>query len=247
MKTHHLTAEKRTTTGRKVKNLRKQGIVPANIFGKKTKSIAISIDGPTFEKVYKEAGETGIVEVVVEKATHPVLITNVQIHPVSRQVIHADLHEVDLKEKVHADIPVVIIGEAKAVSDKIGVLLNLLDKVEVEALPTELPEHIEVDVTSLATVGDVIKVGDLKIPSGVELHTDRELEVVKIDELVTKEAEKDAEAAKEAAAEAGAEDAEKATEEGLEEKKDEKKEPASSADKEEKKEEKPAAPEEKKE
>lgn len=205
MKKYTLTAQKRTLAGRKVKNLRTQGLLPANIFGKDVKSLAVQMPLLAFAKVYGEAGETGLVEIQVDSETRPVLIQNVQIHPVTGVVMHADLYQVDLKEKVKANVPLEVMGEAPAVSEKLGVLLMLLDEVEVEALPAELPEKIEVGVENLKAVGDSLKVADLKIPTGVEVLTDSETEVCKIDELVSKEAEEQAAADEAAASAASAE------------------------------------------
>src|SRR3989344_205538 len=110
MKTHTLTVEKRTIAGRKVKNLRKQGIVPANVFGKKEASSAVQADQKAFAAVFKQAGETGIVELHIGSEVKPVLIQNVQVHPVTHVVLHADLRQVDLKEKIKASVPLEING-----------------------------------------------------------------------------------------------------------------------------------------
>ncbi len=204
MKKHTLTVEKRTVTGRKVKTLRKQGIVPANVFGKKKTSIAVQADQKAFAAVFKEAGETGIIDLHIGSEVKPALIQNVQVHPVTHAILHADLRQIDLKEKIKASVPLEISGTPLAAAQNIGVLLELLDEIEVEALPTELPEKITVDVTNLAQVDQTIKVGDLTIPSSVVVLTDKELEVVKIGPLVTKEAQEEAKAEEVAKAEAAA-------------------------------------------
>jgi large subunit ribosomal protein L25 len=130
----------------------------------------------------------------------PVLIHHVQKHPVSRQILHIEFHQVDLKEKVKANVPVEITGEAQAVTDKTGVLLTIHDQVEVEALPADLPENISMDVSGLSEIHQELKVKDLKAPPGVTILTDLEQTLVKIGSLVSREAE--AEAAAEAAAKA---------------------------------------------
>lgn len=189
--------------GRKVKQLRKQKLVPANVFGKKITSAAIQVPVGDFAKIYKQAGETGLVELAVDGEKRPTLIQNVQVHPVSGAVLHADFYQVDLKEKIRARVPVEVTGVAEAVAQKLGVLLEITDEVEVECLPTSLPDKITVDVTKLAQVGQVVTVGDLVLPDGVIALTAKEAELVKIGSLVTKEAEalaKEEEAAKAAAA-----------------------------------------------
>lgn len=199
---HTLVAQKRSLSGRKVKQLRKQGILPANVYGKKVASQSVQIPLKTFSQVFAKAGETGLIELDVDGKKHPVLIHNIQYDPVSETPIHADLFQVDLHEKVEAKVPVVLRGESPAVKDKVGVLLTLLDEVEVEALPADLPDKIEVDTSSLTTLDQVIKVGDLRIARAVKILTNTTLDVVKVAPLVSKEAEKMA--AEEAAAAAAA-------------------------------------------
>lgn len=199
MKKHSLAATVRTLLGRKVKNLRKDGQIPATVYGKGVKSASLVVAASAFTKVYKEAGETGLIELHVGNDTRPVLVHTVQIDPVSDEVLHVEFHQVDLKEKVHAKVSIVHIGEAAAVAQKLGVLLTVLDEIEVEALPTDLPEKITVDVTNLANVDDEVKVGDIHVSSGVTVLTDPGLTVIKVGALVTKEAEAQA-AAEEAEA-----------------------------------------------
>ena len=203
MKKYTLTAQERTVVGRKVKNLRAQGQLPATVYGKSGKSVSIAVAKDAFTDVYKKAGETGLVELAVGTETKPVLIHTVQLHPVSSQPLHVEFHQVDLKEKVHANVPLEFVGEAPAVAQKLGVLLTVLDEIEVEALPAELPENITVDISGLAEVNQELKVSDLKIPSGVVLLTDSGLTVVKVGPLVTREAAQMA-AEEKAAAEAKA-------------------------------------------
>src|SRR3989344_3513339 len=223
MKKHTLQAEKRPLVGRKVKQLRKAGQLPATVYGKKVKSESLVVSADGFAKVYKDAGETGLVELTIGNETKPVLVHTVQKDTVTSQVLHVEFFQVDLKEKVKARVPLVFTGESKAVADKVGVLLTVIDELEAEALPAELPEKIEVDISSLAEVGQELKVSDITAPSGVTVVTDMGLTVVKVAPLVSKEAE--AQAAADAAAAAAAAPAEgEAPKEG--EAAEEKKEPA---------------------
>lgn len=168
-----LKAEKRKVAGRKVRKLRREGILPANIYGKKVKSQAVKLDLRTFLPVYQEAGETGIVNLTLkgETKTRPVLIHNVQLDPVTDQPLHADFYQVDLKKKVATEVPIELVGESPAVKEKVGILIQPLTEVEVEALPTELPDKFEVDITGLKKVGDAVIVGDIKVPKGVKVLT----------------------------------------------------------------------------
>ncbi len=213
MKHPKLKVDERKLLGKKIKALRKDGILPGNVYGKDIKSTAVQVLKKDFDKVFKEVGETGLVDLELKGKTLPVLIHNIAID-YKRNILHADFYKVDLKEKIKAMVPIETIGEAKAVLEKIGILMQVLDEVEVEALPTELPEKIELNVENLANIDEQIVVGELKVADGVQILTDPTQVVVKIGELVTKEAQEQAaeEAAK--AEEAKAEGAAEAGEEG---------------------------------
>lgn len=189
MKKHLLTVTKRDVFGKKVKKLRKEGTLPGNIYGKDVTSTAVQLPLQEFEKTYKETGETGLVYLSFEGKERPVLIHNVQLDYITQGPIHADFYQVNLKEKVKTMVPIVTVGESQAVADKIGLLLQTLTEVEVEALPTDLPERFEVDVTKLAAINDQITIADLPVPSGVGILTEPSQTVVKISELVEPEPE----------------------------------------------------------
>lgn len=211
-----LEAQKRTVVGRKVKNLRKEGLIPAHVYGHKIETGHIQVKESDFKKVFEKVGQTGIIDLSVDGAKKPVMVRGTQIHPVSDQLLHIDFYQVNLSEKVTVNVPLEIAGEAPAVEKKLGLLLTPATEIEVEALPTDLPDAIEVDISNLAAVGDEIKVKDLKIDrSKIEVKTDEELVVVQIGELVTKEMEA-AEAEAEAEAAAASEAAEAPVGEGEE-------------------------------
>lgn len=177
-----LKAEKREVVGRKVKNLRSKGLVPANIYGKDIKSQAIQIDSKELKSVYEKAGETGVIEISFGKETVPVLVHNLQIHPVTSMVVHADFLQVNLKEKVTAMIPVEVIGESPVQKSGLGTVTILLDELEVEALPTDLIEKFEVDATRLTEVDQTVKVSDLDYDkTKLEVKTNADEIVVKVE------------------------------------------------------------------
>lgn len=186
MKRESLSADKRSVLGKKVKKLRREGIMPANVYGQGHKSVAIQIPIKEFMAVYKSAGETGVVDLSFEKETLPVLIHSLQKEPRTQDVLHVDFLVVNLKQKITTHVPIAAIGESPAVKDKLGILIQALSEVEIEALPTDLPEKVEVDVEGLANVGDHITVGDLKTPSTFTITSDPSQIVFKIDELVQK-------------------------------------------------------------
>lgn len=184
-----LNIEKRKVIGREVKFLRRQGIIPANIYGKKIKSLAVQLTTKSFLPVFKEVGETSLLELKVEgeEKTRPVLIHAVQFHPVSGEPLHADFYEVDLKEKVTTKVPVELIGESPAVKDKIGILIQPLSEVEVEALPADLPEKIEVDISELKAIDDVVLVENIKVDKTIKILTEGQEVLAKIDALAKEE------------------------------------------------------------
>ncbi len=179
----NLKIQPRQVTGKRVKNLIQQGLIPANIFGKGVASLAVQVKSTDFNRIYDQAGETQVVylELPEETTPRPVLITNVAVNPVSDQMIHIDFHQVDLKQKVTANIPVELVGESPAVQDFQATIINSLSEIEVEALPADLPENITVDVSVLKNLGDVLKVSDLNIDRvKLEVKDDPETVVVSV-------------------------------------------------------------------
>lgn len=222
-----LKVEKRKMAGRKVKKLRQEGILPANIYGKKIKSQAVQLDLKSFLPIFKEVGETGVVNLQLKGETkvRPVLIHNVQFDPVADQPLHADFYQVSLKEKVTAEIPIELVGESPAVRDKLGILIQPLSEVEVEALPTDLPDKFELDIGQLKAVDDAVTVGDLKVSRGVKILTGAKEILAKI-EPPAKEEEVVPPAEEEAAKEEEAEGEEVPAEAGAEAPEAEKEKPA---------------------
>lgn len=206
-----LKAEKRTIEGRKVKTLRKEGNLPGNIYGKKIKSQSVQVNLKDFEKVYKEVGETGLLALTLGSEEKPVLIHNLQLNPATDQPIHVDFLQVDLKEKVEADIPVELTGESPAEKQGIGTVVQYVNEIKAEALPADLPEKFVVDAGILAEVDQSVLVKDLKYDkSKVEIKDDLEAIVAKVEppqkeEVVEAPAPAEGENAPEAAGEAPAE------------------------------------------
>jgi large subunit ribosomal protein L25 len=177
-----LKAEERNISGRKVKNVRKQGLLPGNVYGKNIKSQSVQVDRKEFELVYKEAGETGLITLQVGKEELPVLVNNVQKHPISDEIIHIDFRQVDLKAKVTAEVPVEVIGESPAEKQGVGTVVQYLKEVQIEALPADLLEKFEVDTSTLSEVDQAIYVKDLKIDSSkVEIKTNGDEIIVKVE------------------------------------------------------------------
>lgn len=178
-----LKAEKREILGKKVKSLRQQGLLPAVVFGKETGSLPITLNHKEFLKVYEEAGESALIDVHIDKEKPvKVLVTETDIDPVSDQIIHANLHAVSLTEKATATIPIEFVGESPTVKSGDGMLLTLLNEIEVEALPQDLPPEIKLDISGLTEIDQGLAVKDLPIDhTKVEVKQEPEDLVVKVE------------------------------------------------------------------
>lgn len=183
MSKHTLSFQTRTLTGRKVKSLRREGLTPAVVYGKKTKTESIQVNTKEFVKLFSQIGESTLVYL----GERPTLVRDVTYDAVSGLPLHVDFLQVDLKEKVKANVPVKLVGEAPAEKDKLGVLVQQLEEIEVEALPTDMPEHIEVDVAILTEVDQAIHVKDLKLSSKVEVLSDADQIIAKIEPMAKEE------------------------------------------------------------
>jgi len=158
-----LIANKREILGKKVKSLRRQGLVPAVVFGKELGSIPLELNRNDFREAYRQVGENGLLHLKVVGQTYSVLLHELQIDPVTRELLHVDFFQVDLTKRVTVSIPLVVVGESPAVQSGTGLLLTLLTEVEAECLPTDIPAEIAVDISSLSEVGDSFTVDMLPI------------------------------------------------------------------------------------
>src|SRR3989338_11279496 len=165
-----LDAQKREATGKKVKRLRLAGSMPATLYGHNIKAQTIAVDARTFEKVYKQAGESTLVDLkVADAAPVKVLIQDVAKHYLNLKPIHADFYQVSMTEKLTADIPLKFIGEAPAIKELGGVLVKNLQELKVECLPQDLVHEIEVDLAALKVFGDTITVSAISVPAGITI------------------------------------------------------------------------------
>jgi len=175
-----LEASKRELTGRKVNKLRKEGILPATMYGNNMDSMTIQMDTREVEKLFEEVGESGLIDLVVDGKEYPILLRNPQYNILTEEMTHVDCYKVNLKVRITAAVPVEIIGEAPGV--KAGnVLVEVSDQVEIEALPADLPEKLEIDISSLVEAGDMITAGDIKLDDKMELKSIADQVLVKIE------------------------------------------------------------------
>jgi large subunit ribosomal protein L25 len=216
-----LGVEPREVLGKKVKTLRSRGLTPANVYGNRVQSQAVQADTPALTQLLRTAGRNVIIDLHVrgEAKPRPVMVRAVQRDPVNDKLLHVDFYQVSLRQKMRAEVPLVLVGEAPAVSTYHGILLQSLDSVMVEALPADIPPNIEVDVGSLAELDAALFLKDLAIDPKIQVLADPELVVAKVaaPRLVAEEeevpaeeeVEEEEEAAGEEEKEEGAEAAEK--------------------------------------
>jgi large subunit ribosomal protein L25 len=205
-KTYELIVEPRSIIGKKTRQLRRQQLLPAVVYGHNVEAQAVQVPLREMERVYLRAGSNGLVDLKVGQDSPPrkVFIHNIQRDPVTHNLWHIDFLEVNLREEMTATVQLVMIGESPAVERKEGVLLQALDHVQVRALPADLPPVIEVDISGLEEVDQAIHVSDLTLPDNVAMVTHEEELVAKVTALRAEEVEEVEEAAEEAEAEAGA-------------------------------------------
>jgi large subunit ribosomal protein L25 len=203
-----LAARPREQRGRHVKALRRSGAVPAVVYGHEQQSLAIEADLAALERIWQRAGRTHLIDLVIDGGkTRKVLIRELQTNPRTGRIAHADFLAVNLLEKLTADIPLVVIGDAPAVTDlKSGQLLQALTTVKVECLPGDLPPQLTVDVSGLDEIDKAVTLGEVPLPPGVTLvHADLGETVVKVAPLRVREEEEEVAAPEEGAEVEGAE------------------------------------------
>ncbi len=187
--------KERTVLRKGLNKLRSEGLVPAVIHDHGKPSIHVSGDFLKLVKAYQQAGKHHPVQLKIGGKQQLAMIKDVDFEPAKHQLRHIVFQAIKQGEKVTADVPVVLTGE-EIPAEKISLLvLTQLDAVEVEALPGDLPDQLEVDATVLAEVGDKIHVSDIKVPKGVEITTDPEAVIATVEMPKDQIAEADAAAA----------------------------------------------------
>ncbi|MGM0501101.1 MAG: 50S ribosomal protein L25 [Bacillota bacterium] len=164
-----LDAELREGTGKaSVRQLREQGLVPGVLYGHDRETVSVKADAKEVEDVL---GGNAIIDLTLDDGTtQPVMVKDVQKDVITRDLLHIDLYQINLDEKITVEVPVEVVGQAEG--EREGGLLNqILREIEIECLPTDIPENIEVDVDAL-TIGDSISVGELDVGEDIEVMVD---------------------------------------------------------------------------
>lgn len=170
-----LTAEPRTVVGKKVKKLRLAGKTPVVLYGHGISPINLWVNNKDLLEIWQEAGSSQLVDLTVaDQKPTKILIQDVQTHPVSGEILHADFYQVKMTEKLETEIPLSFVGEAPAVKELEGNLITEKDSLEVRCLPADLVPEFEVDISVLKTFDDVIKVADVPVPATIEVLNDPE-------------------------------------------------------------------------
>lgn len=198
-----LAAEKRAVTGKQVKQLRRQGLIPAVIHGHDVEPMALQVSRDSLAQLLKRGGRTAIVQLKVGRQQPvPVTLKEMQLDPMTGQLLHVDLYRVHEGEKLKMQVPLHFVGEAPVMKTHEAAVIRLLDHVQVECLPDDLPPMVEVDLSRLQEIGSAIRVSDLQVPPGVAILNGGDEVVVNVVAAAKEKEEVVEETAEEAAEEA---------------------------------------------
>lgn len=198
-----LAAQPRTILGKKVGRLRRSGLVPCNVYGRNQPSTAVQVPERELKHAVRVAGHTGLIAIAIDGEGTPrtTLVREIQRYAMTGELKHVAFQQVSMTEKMTVPVPVVLAGHAP-VTDLDGIVVQALDRVDVECLPGDIPQHIEVDISGMIGFDSQVHVRDLPLPGNVTVLTDPDLLVASVTRQVVEEEE--APAAEEAEAEAAA-------------------------------------------
>jgi large subunit ribosomal protein L25 len=168
-----LNASSRKDTKKKAKQLRNEGMVPAVLYGQGVKTSMLEIKKIEFDKIFEFSGFSNLIDLSIDKK-EPIksLVKDIQEDPVKGSVIHVDLVTVDMKKKIEVEIPLNFIGDSPAVKELGGTLIKSIENLPVRCLPSDIVEHLDVDISVLKTFEDNIHVSDVKLPENYEVTGD---------------------------------------------------------------------------
>lgn len=167
-----LKAKPRTELGKKTNALRRAGFLPAVVYGEGVKSQPIALAYKDFEKAYKEAGESTLLKLDVDGKAYNVLIHDIKNDPLKGTPLHADFYAVRMDKEIRIKVPIEFFGESQAVKSEGGILVKVMQEVEAEALPQDLPHALRADLSLLATLESKLFIKDILLPKGVKILAD---------------------------------------------------------------------------
>ncbi len=181
-----LNAKIRKELGSKNNKIRKQGMIPAVLYGPKVENLNLMVDYNNFRKIYQKAGESTLIKLKLKngkdlKDEERVVLINDMVRDVmSDKITHIDFYQVRMDQEITVEVPLAFIGESEAVKSLDGVLVKSLQSVNISALPTDLIHEIEIDISGLKTFDDIIRIKDLKVPEKVKIEADLDEAVVSV-------------------------------------------------------------------
>ncbi|HDQ16856.1 MAG TPA: 50S ribosomal protein L25 [Candidatus Vogelbacteria bacterium] len=165
-----LEAQKRDIFGKRLKNKRKEGLMPVIVYGPREKKTGhFFVNLRDFEKIWKQAGESTIITLKTAEGNKEVLCYDIAHHPITGQALHADFYAVEKGKKVEVAVPLVFEGSSPAIKELGGTLVKVLHEINISALPKDLPHEIKVNIGSLVKLDSQITIADLNLPNGVEV------------------------------------------------------------------------------
>ncbi len=170
----------RNTFGKANKALREKGLIPAELYGHGVPNVHLAVDVKEFKKIFRDAGENTVVNLVIGGEKRPTLIHDVIHDYLTSEIEHVDFYQVRMDETIRAHVPIEFTGESPAVKTANGILNKTMSEIEVEALPADLPHRFTVDLGALAELEQSVYVRDLSIPKNVKLHVDPEMVIVSV-------------------------------------------------------------------
>lgn len=180
-----LKAAKRDILGKKSRFLRRQGVTPAHIFGHGIESLALQCDTAELQRIITQGGTTRLVDINIKAESKPrsVFIREIQRDEFSGQLLHVDFYQIKMTEKITADIPIVLVGEAPAAKSKENIIEHILNQLEVSCLPDKIPPRIEVDLALLKEAGDAIHIRDITLGPDIAITADPDQMIVKVSRI----------------------------------------------------------------
>lgn len=172
MKRIELAAQQRSVLGKKVKRLRNTGLTPANVYGHNINSVALQVDTKTLKRALSQAGETDLINLIVDNTPRLVVVRDMKIDPIKKVLQHVDFYQVTLTEKIKVEVPIEFVGESLEVEKKGGIIVRSMNSVQIECLPEQIPHQIEINMNAMKEFGDTIKVKDISLDQAVRILND---------------------------------------------------------------------------